>query len=1511
MANVAMNESSGRPDAHNQYTENGKTYHVKGLWQISDINGAGNYEDPLENARKAVEMHRGSGMTPWESSRTKGGSGGWQQYLDSRMSGHSESDFRNQSGPHIAGFTPAAAPPSVAAAAFAGPHTNTNDAASQGMPTALQSQLNNQPRGDKVNDIPGATARPAAGNAMKTAIDYASSPASLAVAYARDIHYQEQQKKKLSGQALADFNTKIRAANAETGTPGTLGSMKKSVLAGKPPDPDVFPNAAALAKAFDGGKGLAPDKIANISNLTTMVGDGKGSFEDSIQALTHMDKGDHGVHPSAGTPLSLQTQLSGHSVQKNTPSALEHAGPALDAAADIVPQMFTPYGGALKIASTGMKLAAVPLKALTSAARDGELMTTELPKIVASIKSTKVGEAALAHIVGISNGIQDLSSPFAAGRRVAKQMGVDPDLVEQHMRSYVGAGSKATANADKLARTVFENTNLAQRKEIERLSENFGPRGIINPPAMPDPQGVLQRKAADLRQAYHDFTNDSVALKLLGDEQVFDPHTYTFRGGGAYKEEEIPQDLQDFIDSYKSGSQKIGANTNHKVFLKHDDAAPFLKDDYDPADQLLTYAAKRGTDVGREKAIRELHNMGVISDLAILDPKNPTNILGFGAEGAQAATNVGRRDATALSVKDAYAKMNEMRTARGVAPVSYTEFAAMRKAANSSGRTRVRSEMAAQQERAMERLAGRAQKGADTQEERIGMALKQQIDAKVATVDKLQKKIDQLHEAAQQGDRAAAAKSLATAVAERDRLQLEVDGMHERVQRASEDVYGKTRPEPNKELDAATQNYHMVAEKFGVSSKEAEAAFKAIDQNMMRKPEPTSIFEPVVGRIQDIYQAAQALPPGPERSRVLKALGNLGKRGVKGPQKVADTVRAGRLIKKLQNAMSHVAAAGRDETSMRIIQELNKTVEQLTKAVTKDDERLYARKSAVASPAHRVADVAMAGNAKAAARAKQLQDKLEYAINSKVDVENFERAFSRAMKIRSSGGREAKNIIEKSEAAAANREHQVSFASVDAAHGSPTLEFAKADKDIVKFFKSQGASPTQAQGMAKFTDGMNRLARIGIITNPVVHAGWNLGTHFLAAGGPPEFFISHMWEDPTAWGKIGSKTGAEWQVEAEHWNAIVHMADTHPLFGGSYGKNMIDAPGTHGWKQGLNAGVTQLWHQNQRIVFEQFEQRYSVALFAHLVEHEHMTPQKAGIMVRKALGDYANVSRDGVEGAIRKSVLFYPWFKTAIPFWAKTLVTRPGFVALPGMGVRRWDEDMGDPDMATENPLTIDFGPNDQGGRHKMTLPSPVKFVGDITNALFPYDRDEHPISSRIGAGWKVLESHLRPWGFEGGDPGGNAFVFGAPVLGTLLDKAKQPGGANFQTVFNKDESAGVAAGQAAEHYAANLPLAGAASSVFQSVQHPDRGLEGLAGGYQYDTQSRGASIRSGRAQSTLDRQLTKAAHMPPAAKAAAITAARTAFERKTGHAPPPAPAVSIPGFTPISGFTPTTEGAP
>lgn len=1457
MAQVARNESSGNPSAKNQYTEGGKTYNVRGLWQISDIHGQGNYDDPLENAKKAVELHRASGMTPWESSRTKGGEGGWEKYLTQHASSHAEADTRNRDFMPPK-FVPAGSSSSVSQASFIPAEAPVGGA----MPGMTHQLPSNKPTAPM-----SAPVLPAVGDAMTKAIDYTAAGALPASVVAKDMHFYVTQRKKLSGAALEAFDKKFRD--------GVV-------------DSDIRPNEAKLPKdPKEWAKALAdPAKMHQLVEGMSLTGDGPGSYSDVVDAVTKLGQGaDHGVKPPdtfGGAPLSLQSQLSGHSAPKDQPSqvgrAVSASKPALNTALDIIPQAVNPTGALARTAGGVAKLAGGAIK-------DTGIVQKGIDAATDAIHGQPGGAKLLSMLASTEQGV----NVFAGVRREAVRKGIDPDIAEQVGRTYKNAPAVARSNATNTIERIYTNTVTgkffpkAHRLEIERISEGLQPR-------LADSTGEIMRAAQDVRDVYSTFTNDQVALDLMKEQNVFDPGQYTFRGGDVYKKLDVPPDVQAFKDEFRSTRMKpasiSGSTINeHKTFSNYDEAAGYLDaDKYDPADQLLTYMVRRGTNVGRERAVRQFKDMGIINDIPVLDPKTGA-VMGIGKAGDEAADRVAARTARFNANTNALSALNKIRAARGDAPLTMGEAGKMQKAVREKSKFRQRGQEAQRAADEAQRFADRAHAGADRTEQVAGDALKAEIDKRVTTLDRLNATIAKSAEMGQQGDREAAGRSLIAASEQRDLIALELDTMREKAQRTAEDVYGHMRePSPNTELNAKSEAYYDAVVQHGPESPEAQAAFKATE-GMQRVDEPRpDIYAPAVGRIQDIYEAAKELPPGPARAKVLNMLTHIGKRGVKGPTKISDRINAEKLLRQTQQAMSHVAGAGRDITSLRIVNKLNDLAQSLERGIAKDDSRLYARKSIVADPAHRVADVVNLGSKKAADRTKKLLDAWDFSKASEGDVQAFNGAFRRAMQHATTDRKN--DILNKSRAAVQNRMHEIPFvatgkeAEYNFASGSPTLKFATAPPGIVRFFLSQGARDRDAEGLAVFTDGMGRLTRMGMISNPVVHAGWNLGTHYLAAGGDMGFFTNRLWKDPSEWGQVGSKTGAEWAEDADRWNAVVHMADTHPVFGGSYAQNFLDEPGAHGAKQALNAGVTQLWHQNQRIVFNEFETRYSVDLFRHFVEDEKMTPQAAGIAVRKALGDYTNISRSGIEGALHQSLLFYPWLKTALPFWAKTLVTRPSFVAIPGVGIRRWDQAMGDPDVGNENPLTLDFGADASGGRRKMTYPGPQKWVGDILSAVWPKNADTNEVGSHLNAVYKLVQNHLQPWSPLGA---------GLPVIGTYAPhvQARDPR-MDYTAISNIDLPLVPDQLKQMGSYAASnlIPGAEAGAGLLKGAQDlakgDVRGLTGASGGFQYTTLPRGQQHVLTSAQSTLDRALKHANSIKsPTARAAAIKAARTSYAAK------------------------------
>lgn len=105
MAAIAIAESSGNPVAANSYVENGQTYTVTGLWQISSIHGfnqAALASNPAYNAQAAVAVYKSQGF------------GAWQAYGNSNyetaLSANGYAAIGNVSGGASSVTTPAATP---------------------------------------------------------------------------------------------------------------------------------------------------------------------------------------------------------------------------------------------------------------------------------------------------------------------------------------------------------------------------------------------------------------------------------------------------------------------------------------------------------------------------------------------------------------------------------------------------------------------------------------------------------------------------------------------------------------------------------------------------------------------------------------------------------------------------------------------------------------------------------------------------------------------------------------------------------------------------------------------------------------------------------------------------------------------------------------------------------------------------------------------------------------------------------------------------------------------------------------------------------------------------------------------------------------------------------------------------------------------------------------------------------------------------------------------------------
>lgn len=1111
--------------------------------------------------------------------------------------------------------------------------------------------------------------------------------------------------------------------------------------------------------------------------------------------------------------------------------------------------------------------------------------------------------------------IKEGMAPFSGLRRAAIKAGVDPNKAEQVGRAFKSSESVAKHAAPVLAKKYFDGLTKEERIEVSRLSENFGPKGVVNPSKLPDPDGKLWFRAKGVRNEYLDTTEKLKQFNLLRDKGtpgnapvIHDPHTYSYRGGDVYnrstlskEEEEAFKRAGGAAPTHAAGISLGAARKEHKVFATHDDVAKAgwsFRDDYDPAKQFEAYIERSYTSIAKEQSIRQLRQIGMLRDVTVVDHQG--NVLGVGKGGGAAAAATGRGIAQSHAYDEAKDVLNNVRAARGEAPLNPQQIAAMQKAVAGKGRSFRAMQAANQAQSTTGALAARTAKAATNVNARAGTQLLAQLQSKVDTVDKLNAKIGAMRTQAGTADKALAAKQMGIMLTARDHAAQQIEDMRDAVELQARQALGISKPS---KLEAATRAYEDAAATHGVNSPQAAAAFKAT-QGLKPEVNVSQIYAPIVGHLQEIRQSAMALPSGPARAKVLRQLNGLGERALHNPGKTAAAVdrHGDRMLKHLQRAMSTVAQAGVDPTAQQMVRDLQRTAAKMTADITRQSGTLYARTGQISKPAYQAATIVAGADAKAALKAKAALAAYDKAKSATPDMALFRKAFSSA--IVGQASKQTEKIMRASEEQGF-KAHGQRFAvgETSAIPGSPSAEFATARQEVIRFFQAQGAQPGDAHSVSGFIDGMNSLARIGMITNPVVHAGWNLGTHFLASGGNLSFMAHNLWKDTKDWTPEYSKFfgrsmgGHEWEALADQNNALMHQPLTHGMFNGA-------GPGV--WSE-RNMGerfdqvTANLWNWNQKVVFDQAESRYATELFKHFVENKGMQPAEAGIAVRHALGDYTNISRTGIDQALRKTLFFYGWMKSALPFWAGMIVRNPKAFAAPTRAESIYNTAVGDP-----NPRTGRFyeGQDASGQAMYRTDPGPWKYAADLLEMAAPGgDPTEAGFQSTGKQFLKMYQSHLSPIGMGGFQ--NQAITFGK----TLAGDATEPTQANqFDVMFNKGESPGVVRQQVADYEKKGFPMAGLATGVGDAVgrfAHGDaRGLLSAVGGSEYPDLDPAIKKQIYKAQTRLTRDLAKAKKAgkdDPETGQQMRAAARARFEQRVKDAQPATTAVSYPAPPPSS----------
>lgn len=1134
-----------------------------------------------------------------------------------------------------------------------------------------------------------------------------------------------------------------------------------------------------------------------------------------------------------------------------------------------------------------------------------------------ALKRTQGGQGFLKRVAVTREGVDRFSGVRRAAAKTAKERKVDPkehaDKAEVVARKFVEAEKVAKHRAAQAAHSIADGATSEELREIERRSENFGPRSAQGPLNPPRPAAGLKGKLDDdeldvratrLRGMYLMLDHDQNVADLLDKNRTFDPYTYTSRSN-AYEREIKSPDGTFYHVAKSTGVGPKGAQPaamrivkgtasssgGAKVFTSYDEAEHALAKDYNPADGFIDHFVERATSVAKEQALRDFKALGMAPEKEIFNHRfmasgviahagqdGPRQFVGRGEAGVQKLRDTSKIAAKGEAFSVGLKTVNAQRAVRGEAPVTADEFTRMQDAVAKQGIDFRDAKRADQRARTMGALSGKAAKTAATTRDRAGQELLARVTQRVREVDIVTAKIEKMRSEVAKGDLKARAQTLGAMVDKRDAMIREIETMRRGIQGQAEKPLGKpgvVMPRGRVESSRLINSHDLPANRG--------------TEPPVLKPAPTGqsqIYAPVVGRLQEVQKTVESLPPSALKRRLTSQLSAVGNRALRAPEKIGDAVdrRGDRLLKSVTTAMNSVARAGRDDTSKQILRQLEGVQRHLTERLTRESMTLYERTGRIAKPAQRLAKIVAGADVKAQKALTQAIARYDFAKASRLDVAIYKRAFREAQV-----GRASANVERSLRYSAEETFRRTGRVDGElAGTGSKTFDFATVDPALARFFETQGAAPHVARGIGAFVGGMTRLARIGVLTNPVQHAGWNLGTHFLASGGSPEFFATRLWSDPREWKTAASAafkrdvSGAEWEQLATENGAVLHNAMTHGIFGGDFGVVLSgpkivsrDGLAERGILGTADAAASKLWQMNQRIVFDSFEKRYSVELFRQFVE-EGLSPAAAGIKVRKALGDYANISAHGIDAAFSKGLFFYPWLKTIVPFWAHAAVTRPQYLTVPGLGIRRWDQAMGDPDADTDSgKMTIDFGRNPDGSRRKSTFPGPQRIAYDLFEMLLPKgDIQEAGIKSFSEGGIKLLENRLRPYTTGLADQ----------AIHTKLDAPQQPGGAS-KVLYNTDLGPGDQAVQAAETIGSKLPFAevasGAASAV-KDLTHGDvRRAESVLGGFQYDRLKKSDQKAAAKPQHRLNRALARAAKMKnPETKRRAMERAREQFKK-------------------------------
>ena len=318
--------------------------------------------------------------------------------------------------------------------------------------------------------------------------------------------------------------------------------------------------------------------------------------------------------------------------------------------------------------------------------------------------------------------------------------------------------------------------------------------------------------------------------------------------------------------------------------------------------------------------------------------------------------------------------------------------------------------------------------------------------------------------------------------------------------------------------------------------------------------------------------------------------------------------------------------------------------------------------------------------------------------------------------------------------------------------------------DFARVLKQKGADPflppgsaaaQAAESIGRGIQTLSNLARASIIIVPTVHGIFNLGMAALGEGMSPVDFMNVLRGDHGAeaggWLELARKYGA---VDESFRSPMVGSyanpgvsSTRSDLVSSAKGLGKIGAALTNVDQQ----FARRVWSPAQHLVFDVWERGYSVRLFRHFIQDEKMAPEAAAMRVRRAMNESQNVTQFEKTLRLNQIFFFYPWMKSALPFWIKKGIAEPRTWQPIVAAIREQNRVQGYDDRA--QPFTITEGHEADGNFARRALPFPQRMLAAAADfATAPVDaargmetRDFSPFRQDLKRGTDYLTTRLNP----------------------------------------------------------------------------------------------------------------------------------------------------------------------